>query len=231
VAGAEVTFVRIGTATLSAFGFLILTLWLGQLFVPGLFDLLARLGRESNLAVMGLAVALLIALAAESAGSALIVGAFAAGILLQPTLWAPMVREGVVRLGHFVVPVFFVAVGAAVDLRAFADPGVLTLGLSLLAVGVVGKVAAGYAPWWFKGRKLVVGVAMVPRGEVGLIFARMGLAAGAITTGQYSALLLMVMGTTFVAPPALRALFAGGGPPPAKGTGAAGGASELVTEI
>jgi Kef-type K+ transport system membrane component KefB len=226
VAGEEITGAGIALTTLSAFGFLAVTLLVGRLVVPELFDLLARLGRESNLAVMGLALALLLSLAAEEAGSALIIGAFAAGLLLEPTIWAPIVREGMVRLGTFLVPIFFVAVGAALDVRTFADPGVLTLGLGLLVVGIVGKVAAGYAPWWFRGRKLVVGVAMVPRGEVGLIFAQMGLAAGAVTTGQYAALLLMVMGTTFVAPPALRALL-GRAEPPTK----AGGASELVTEI
>ena len=227
VAGTEVGVPQIAISTVKAFGFLVLALVLGRFFVPGLFDLLGRLGRESNLAVMGLGFALLLSLAAERAGSALIVGAFAAGLVLQPTLWAPIVREGVVRLGHFLVPVFFVAVGAAVDVRSFGEPGVLLLGLALLAVGILGKVLAGFTPWWFKGRKLVVGVAMVPRGEVGLIFAQMGLAAGAVDGGQYSALMLMVMGTTFVAPPALRALLKNGDPPDPNPAAA----SELVTEI
>jgi Kef-type K+ transport system membrane component KefB len=227
VAGTEVSVAQVAISTVKAFGFLVLALVLGRFFVPGLFDLLGRLGRESNLAVMGLAFALLLSLAAERAGSALIVGAFAAGLVLQPTLWAPVVREGVVRLGHFLVPVFFVAVGAAVDVRSFGEPRVLLLGLALLAVGILGKVLAGFTPWWFKGRKLVVGVAMVPRGEVGLIFAQMGLAAGAVDGGQYSALMLMVMGTTFVAPPALRALLKNGDPPDPNPAAA----SELVTEI
>ena len=72
------------------------------------------------------------------------------------------------------------------------------LGLALIAVGVIGKVAAGYAPFWFKGDKALIGVAMVPRGEVGLIFASTGLASGALTTQLYSAVAMMVLATTFI---------------------------------
>jgi len=94
-------------------------------------------------------------------------------------------------------------VGAAVELRALGDRRALLIGLALIVVGIVGKVAAGYAPWWFRQRKLLVGVAMVPRGEVGLIFAQMGLASGAIDAPLFGALMLMVLVTTFVTPPTL----------------------------
>jgi len=79
-----------------------------------------------------------------------------------------------------------------------------------------GKVAAGWAAPWDRFRRLVVGVGMVPRGEVGLIFAEIGRRSGVLTTEVFGAVLLTVMATTFVAPPALKALFArGGGEPPA----------------
>jgi Kef-type K+ transport system membrane component KefB len=101
------------------------------------------------------------------------------------------------------------------------------VGSSLIAVAVVGKVLAGYAPFWYKGRKLVIGVGMVPRGEVGLIFAQMGLTAGALTTGLFSAITMMVMVTTFMAPPLLKYLF----PPTEKaGKQDAGGLAEMTTE-
>jgi Kef-type K+ transport system membrane component KefB len=67
-------------------------------------------------------------------------------------------------------------------------------------------VIAGFAPWNFQGNKLLVGVAMVPRGEVGLIFAQMGLSTGAITPELFGAILLMVVVTTFVVPPILGAV-------------------------
>jgi Kef-type K+ transport system membrane component KefB len=227
VAGSSVSPVDVLASIGAAFGFLVIAVAMGRLLVPPLFTRLQRYGRESSLPLMGLVLALLFAVAAERAGSAMIVGAFAAGLVLQPTRQARAIEAGIVRLGHLFVPIFFVAVGAAVDVRSFGDAEVLILGLALLAVGIVGKVLAGYAPWWFKGRKIVIGVAMVPRGEVGLIFAQMGLAAGAVTAGQYSALMLMVMGTTFFAPPVLRALLGTGAPPDER---VVPGSEQMVTE-
>jgi Kef-type K+ transport system membrane component KefB len=108
-------------------------------------------------------------------------------------------------LGHFFVPIFFAAVGASVDLRVFGDPGVIKIAAALFAVGVVGKFAAGFVPFWFHGTKSLIGIAMIPRGEVGLIFAQMGLASGALDVRLFSAITVMVMGTTFLVPPLLGA--------------------------
>ena len=71
---------------------------------------------------------------------------------------------------------------------------------------MAGKFAAGYAAPWFKGKKSVIGVGMIPRGEVGLIFAQMGLSSGVFDAKLFSAVTLMVMVTTFLAPPLLRVL-------------------------
>ena len=73
-------------------------------------------------------------------------------------------------------------------------------------VGVIGKLFAGYAPYWFKGNKTVVGVGMIPRGEVGLIFAQMGLSTGVFDGGMFAGVTLMVIVTTFMAPPLLKRL-------------------------
>ncbi|NIP79766.1 MAG: cation:proton antiporter, partial [Gemmatimonadetes bacterium] len=185
-----------------------------------LFAMLARLGRQETVATMAVVLAFFIAYLADAAGSALIIGAFTAGLLLQPTPQAAMIEEGVVRLGHFFVPIFFVTVGAAVDVRSFGQLDVAMVGVALIAVAVIGKFAAGYAAIWFKGRKSVIGVGMIPRGEVGLIFAQLGLTAGVLSVGEFSALTLMVMVTTFLAPPLLKALFprtARREPPPRSG--------------
>jgi len=104
------------------------------------------------------------------------------------------------------VPIFFVAVGAAVDVRTFGSREVVIVGVALTAVAIVGKFAAGWAPVWVRARKTLIGVGMIPRGEVGLIFAQTGLAAGVLNAGEYSALMLMVLVTTFMAPPLLRRL-------------------------
>ena len=220
VAGAELTPAGIGLTAVVAFGFVGAALLLGRLVVPPIFNLLGRIGREHTLAVMGLVVAFLMAVLADRVGSALIIGAFTAGLVFAPTPQAHAIERGVTRLGHFFVPIFFVSVGAAVDVRAFAQPRVLLIGALLIAVAVVGKVAAGFAPFWFRGRKLVIGVGMVPRGEVGLIFAQTGLAAGVLDAGLFAALTLMVMVTTFVAPPALKLLLGArpmGDPPDSEG--------------
>ncbi len=227
MAGDGLGFVSVAMTAGAAFGFLALAVVGGRWVAPPLFDLIARVTRDHGMAVMGLAFALLLSLLAQRAGSALIVGAFAAGLALGPSRQVDTIRAGVVRMGHFFVPIFCVWVGAAVDLGSLGQPAVLTLGVALIVVGTLGKVAAGFAPWWFKGRKLVVGVAMVPRGEVGLIFAQMGLAAAVLDAGQYAAIMLMVMVTTFAAPPALRALLKGSPHPP---DGAPGGVAELMTE-
>jgi len=73
-------------------------------------------------------------------------------------------------------------------------------------VGIVGKLLAGYAPFWFRGNKTIVGVGMIPRGEVGLIFARIGLASHVFDAGLFGAATVMVMVTTLVVPPCLKRL-------------------------
>lgn len=207
MAGGELTAASVGTTTLMAFGFVAAVVVLGRFLVPPVFDLLSRIGREETLGTMALAFAFLVAFLADRAGSALIIGAFAAGLVLGPTRHSHVIEHGVLRLSMLFVPIFFVWVGAAVDVRTFGDPHVLLVGGSLITVAVLGKFAAGYVPFWFKGRKAVIGVGMIPRGEVGLIFAQMGLTTGVLDAGLFSALTLMVMVTTFMAPPLLKLLF------------------------
>ncbi|HEX6132496.1 MAG TPA: cation:proton antiporter [Longimicrobiales bacterium] len=227
LAGGELTAASVGLITLIAFGFVIGVVVIGGFVVPPIFNWLARVGREETLGTMALAFAFLIAYLANEAGSALIIGAFAAGLVLAPTPHAHVVEHGVLRLSMLFVPIFFVWVGAAVDVRTFTDPQVLVIGGSLIAVAIVGKFIAGFAPFWFKGKKSVIGVGMIPRGEVGLIFAQMGLTTGALTTGLFSAVTLMVMVTTFIAPPLLKMMFPQRSGAP---TERPGGVAEITTE-
>jgi Kef-type K+ transport system membrane component KefB len=192
--------------TLIAFGFLIVALVLGRKLAKPLFALAERYARPDVIAAIALASAFLLALAADSIGSAPIIGAFAAGLIIAPTPQVDRVEKPVRALGFFFVPIFFVSVGAAIDLRSFALPSTLAIGGMLLIVGILGKVLAGYAPWRFRGHKLLVGVGMVPRGEVGLIFAQLGLALGVLDNALFSAIALVVFVTTFLAPPLLKRL-------------------------
>ena len=197
--------------TVVAFGFLAAAIIVGRFAVPPLFNLLARTGKENTLASMALVLAFLLAVLASEIGSALIVGAFAAGLVIAPTQHAPAVERGVVRIANVFVPIFFVAVGAAVDVRSFGSRDIVLVGLALTTVAILGKYAAGFAPVWIRANKNLIGVGMIPRGEVGLIFAQMGLTAGVLTSGTYSALMLMVLVTTFMAPPLLRQLLSRSG--------------------
>jgi Kef-type K+ transport system membrane component KefB len=206
VAGNAPSVLRVVRATAVAFGFLAAAVLIGRMIVPWLFRLIARTSKEQTLATMALVLAVVLAVLASQVGSALIVGAFAAGLVLAPTEHVSAIERGIVRLANVFVPIFFVAVGAAVDVRTFGSREVVIVGVALTAVAIVGKFVAGWAPVWVRARKTLIGVGMVPRGEVGLIFAQTGLAAGVLNTGEYSALMLMVLVTTFMAPPLLRRL-------------------------
>lgn len=207
--GREVTAAGVARTTALAFGFLGATVVIGRVLVPRLVRLLDKADLPGTPAILALMLAFGLGWLADRAGSAVILGAFAAGLLMVGTPKFHDVEVGVTRLGHFFVPLFFVVVGASVDVsvlnplnvtnyKTLMVAGVLTL------VAVAGKFAAGYAPFWFKGRKSVVGAGMIPRGEVGLIFAQMGRSGGILDEGLFAALTVVMMVTTFVAPPLLK---------------------------
>jgi Kef-type K+ transport system membrane component KefB len=206
VAGAAITFGSILTKTAIAFGFLIVAIVVGGRLAEPILRTAQRSTSIDVLAAIALASAFLLALAADAVGSAPIIGAFAAGLIIAPTPYVHRVETHVRALGSFFVPIFFVSVGAAVNLRSFTETSTLVVGGLLLVVAIIGKVAAGFSPWWYRGNKLLVGVGMVPRGEVGLIFAQLGLGLAVLTNGLFSALALVVFVTTFLAPPLLKRL-------------------------
>ncbi|MDP2794690.1 MAG: cation:proton antiporter [Sulfurisoma sp.] len=107
-------------------------------------------------------------------------------------------------IGYFFVPVFFVLTGMQVDLRTLADPAIVAVALGVTAAAVVGKLAAGF----FAGPagKWIVGWGMVPRGEVGLIFAMVGKQLGVMNEAIFSVIVIMVILTTLVTPPVLMLL-------------------------
>jgi Kef-type K+ transport system membrane component KefB len=151
---------------------------------------------------IALAVTLGFAELAELAGLAPIVGAFVAGICLAGMTGADELRRDLLPIGHVFVPVFFLQIGIDANVRTFASPRVVALAAALLAVAVAGKLAAGV--FGERADRLLVGIGMIPRGEVGLIFAAVGLRAGVLDDAAYGALLLVVLLSTLVAPPLLR---------------------------
>jgi Na+:H+ antiporter len=225
--GQEVNATFILTTTAVAFGFLIISFAVGAAIVPKLVELIRGVQVRGAVTVFALVAAFGMAWLAHLVGSAMIIGAFTAGLVLRRSPHSSEIEQGIGHLGHFFVPLFFVYVGAAVDLNLFNpfDRGnwnTLAVGGLLIVAAVVGKFAAGYAPFWFKGKKQIIGLGMIPRGEVGLIFANMGLATGVFDSGLFSAVTMMVMFTTFMVPPLLKLQY-----PPKPASGEPKGAREL----
>lgn len=148
-------------------------------------------------------------------GLAPIVGAFAAGLILEEAHYRDFTDRGehsleelIHPIASFLVPVFFVLMGMRTDLRSFAQPGVLVLAAGLTVAAIVGKQACSLGVIGIAADRLSVGLGMIPRGEVGLIFANFGL--GLTIDGErildqatFSAVVVMVIVTTLVTPPAL----------------------------
>ena len=229
--GEAVSASGIALTTGMAFGFIGATLLVGRLIVPPLVSRLSKIDLPGTPTILAILLTFTLSWLANYLGSATIIGAFAAGLLIRESPQAHEIERGVASLGHFFVPIFFVVVGAAVDLRVFnpfhgANHHTLLVGGALILCAVVGKFLAGYAPYWFRGDKRVIGVGMIPRGEVGLIFAQMGLSTGVFDASMFSAVALMVMVTTFMAPPLLKALL----PPQVGADNEMDAIEELVTE-
>ena len=195
-----------------AIGFLVVAIAIGGWVAPRMFRSVARMKVQDAVPVIALAICFALAALADLAGSALIMGAFAAGVILARTEQFHAIVERVRPVGALLTPIFFVSVGSALDIHLLdpTRPGgasLLLVALGLTVLAILGKVAAGFAVPWARFRRLAVGVGMVPRGEVGLIFADIGRRSGLLTDDAFSVVLLMVMGTTFVAPPLLKLLF------------------------
>jgi Kef-type K+ transport system membrane component KefB len=203
VAGTAITMGNVTYTVAIAFGFLAVTIVLGSRLLPPVFQYLDGTRLRDSVGAIAIALGLFTAWLAGRAGSAAIIGAFAAGLVLHGTVQRDRIEKTTTALGHFFVPVFFAVVGAAVDISVFGDRSTLKIAAALFLVGVAGKFAAGFAPFWFRGSKSLIGISMIPRGEVGLIFAQMGIASGALDSRLFSAITIVVMGTTFLVPPLL----------------------------
>ncbi|MBI4638800.1 MAG: cation:proton antiporter [Candidatus Rokubacteria bacterium] len=190
--------------------FLIAAIAVGIRLAPTLVRWVGRMKARGTLIVYAVLFAVVLAALADVIGLATIIGAFAAGLILARTERREHVEERLKPVADLFVPIFFVTIGMRVDpgvLNPFDPDGQIVLALSLTAVAVVSKLAAGLAVYRRGVRRWPVGVGMLPRGEVGLIFAGIGLAGGVIGDDLYAALIVMVMLTTFMAPPWLKALY------------------------
>ena len=189
-----------------AFGFVLVALLGGYYLVPAIFRALhQRVFAPNTIAVTGLAFAFALAALAGMLGSAIIIGGFVAGVLLNTLDESDEILNAAKTTGSLLTPLFFASVGASVSLAAFRDPRTLLITALLVLLGSLGKVAAAYVPWRFRGNKKLVGVSMIPRGEVELIVAQTGLAIGALDASLFGAITLMVLITALISPPLIQA--------------------------
>ncbi len=208
-AGNAVTVLGVGQSLGIAIGFLVLAVGIGLAIAPTIFEMVDRMRVRGVLLVSAFAFMLILAALAERAGSAMIIGAFAGGLILSGTNQFDAIEERIKPIADVFTPIFFLSIGAQLDVRLLnpLDPEnlpVLGLGIALLGIAIVGKLAAGWSVPWTRFNRAAVGLGMMPRGEVGLIFANIGLATGVLTDQLFSAILIMVIGTTFMAPPLLK---------------------------
>lgn len=190
-------------------GFLAVTLLLGHHLEKPLLRLVKVMRGRGILVVTFLTFALALAYLASILGSATLLGAFAAGLLLEETEERRDLETQIKPVADIFTPIFFVSVGASIDLRQLNpfDPtarSLLLFAVLLIAVATITKLIAGWGAWRSKGDRLVVGVGMLARGEIGLIFAGVGATAGLLSPGLYAVLVAAIAATTMMAPPWLR---------------------------
>ena len=197
-----------------AFVFLIGALLIGSLVSPRLFRGALALRSRGVVLALSLGFCFLLSYLALRAGLAPIVGAFAAGLVLEEVHFEGHVRRGEPPLHEslepliaLLVPVFFIRMGMLVDLRSFASASVLGFAALLTLAAILGKLACGaVAPKGISG--LTIGLGMMPRGEVGLIFAGIGATLvldgrPVVDAGTYAGAVFMVVATTMLTPPLL----------------------------
>jgi Kef-type K+ transport system membrane component KefB len=194
-----------------AFGFVAVALIAGAYLAPLLVRAIERIDVARGLFFASIVFALTLAYVAHRAGTAIIIGSFAAGLVLARTEKGSEIKRQVHDVAHFFVPIFFVAVGAAIDVKTLnpfdaAARRFLYVGVLLAVAAAVGKIAAGFLAPGRGLRRTIVGVGMIPRGEVSLIFAQIGLGSGLLSAGLYSSITVMVVITAFITPLLLRML-------------------------
>lgn len=188
-----------------------------QLFTRPLFKLASFLNGHGLLVATSLVICFGFAWLSNWIGLAPIVGAFAAGLILEHTHYRELghkenlrLEEALAPLTALLVPIFFVEMGIDVDLRSFQDPSVWGLAAALTAAAIVGKQLCSLGVLEPGRNRLAIGLGMIPRGEVGLIFAKIGkdllthTGEPVISASTYSAIVVMVMITTMVTPPLLK---------------------------
>lgn len=198
---------------ISATAFLLGSIFLGKFFNKSFVAIAEKLQTRGKLVIPALIFAFSMAFLANAIHLEAILGAFAAGLVLDETDKRKELDQQIIPIADILVPIFFVSVGARVDLSVLNPTSAdnrqgLVIAAFLIIVAIIGKVITG---WAILGKekinRLAIGIGMIPRGEVGLVFAGIGAASGILDKPLQAAIIIMVILTTFVAPPLLRFAF------------------------
>ncbi len=198
-----------------AVAFIVGAIALGNYVLPYFFKFGLRLKGKGVFLSFCLLVCFLLSYLAGEVGLAPIVGAFAAGLILEEVHFRDFhdrgehsIHELIEPIAVFLVPIFFVRMGMMVDLTAFGRVEILGFAAILTVVAIIGKQACALAIFDKRTNRLAIGLGMIPRGEVGLIFAGIGLTLyvggyEVVSPDTYAAVVIMVIVTTLVTPPLL----------------------------
>jgi Kef-type K+ transport system membrane component KefB len=209
----EIAIANIIYLIISAAVFLVGSILLGRFLGPFFVAVVNEMKTRGQVLLTALIFAFILSYVAAAIHLEAILGAFAAGLILAETDKRRELEEQVIPVADILVPIFFVTVGAKTDLSVL-NPAIpsnregLTLAIFLIGVAIIGKVVTGLTVFGQPGiNRLAIGVGMIPRGEVGLVFAGVGSASGALSEATEAAIIMMVILTTFLAPPLLRFVF------------------------
>ena len=206
----------IAAIALKAFGLWLGFTALGLVFSKNIAQFLKKAGGHNYYPILSLGLALLLAGIFESAGLAMIIGAYIAGISLSKTDIAIMILDKLKGIYEFLVPLFFAIMGMMVDVHQMLDPNVIVFGLVYTLIAVAAKVIGAGLPSMFLGFNITgafrIGMGMVPRGEVALIIAGIGLSAGILEPQIFGVAIMMTMLTSIIAPPILNVLLSSKAP-------------------
>lgn len=209
----EVDVTKVIYLIVSATAFLLGAILLGNIFNKTFVAIVDLLKTRGELVIPAFIFAFVMAYLAAVIQLEAILGAFAAGLVLEETNKRKELQKQVIPIADMMVPIFFVAVGAKTDLGVL-NPAIpsnregLVMASFLIVVAILGKVITGLTVFGQPQiNRLAIGVGMIPRGEVGLVFAGVGAASGALSKPLGAAIIMMVILTTFLAPPLLRFVF------------------------
>jgi len=216
LAGGAINYWHIGLIAALAIGFTVLTIAIGSRAVNRVARPVEALRTDHSLFLFALILCFGLAAIASLIGIAGIVGAFVAGVALSEQTDETTLHSQTEALMEFTVPFFLVNIGLHLNLAVFASSQVIVLSIIVTVLAIVTKIigcglgAAGMG----KRRVLQVGVGMVPRGEVGIVVTQIGLALSALSEAIYGVVLTMAIATTILAPPMIKAVYAGERPRP-----------------